>query len=59
MANAIAHSRPLKRISERACLGDSVGSTNYVAKALDEAIEGKPVTMATSKPYGCSVKYKD
>lgn len=39
--------------------GDSVGSTNYVAKALDEAIDGKPVTMATSKPYGCSVKYKD
>lgn len=39
--------------------GDSVGSTNYVSKALDEVIDGKDVTMATSKPYGCSVKYKD
>lgn len=39
--------------------GDSVGSTNYVAKALDEVLDGKDVTMATSKPYGCSVKYKN
>lgn len=39
--------------------GDSVGSTNYVSKALDEVLDGKDVTMATSKPYGCSVKYKD
>lgn len=37
--------------------GDSVGTTNYVAKALDEVLDGKDVTMATSKPYGCSVKY--
>lgn len=34
-----------------------VGKTNYVAKALDEILAGKPVTTATTKPYGCSVKY--
>ena len=34
------------------------GATNYVAAALDEALAGKPVTLAETKPYGCSVKYK-
>jgi peroxiredoxin len=33
-------------------------SKNYVAAALDESMAGKPVSKATSKPYGCSVKYK-
>ena len=33
-------------------------STNYVKVALDESLEGKPVTTSTTKPYGCSVKYK-
>jgi peroxiredoxin len=32
-------------------------SKNYVSAALDEALAGKPVTVATSRPYGCSVKY--
>lgn len=32
-------------------------SKNYVRVALDEAMAGKPVTTATSRPYGCSVKY--
>lgn len=32
-------------------------STNYVAEALDEAMSGKPVTVASSRAYGCSVKY--
>ncbi|HEX9392767.1 MAG TPA: thioredoxin family protein [Usitatibacteraceae bacterium] len=31
---------------------------NYVVAALDESKAGKPVTVATSAPYGCSVKYK-
>ena len=31
---------------------------NYVAKALDEVLAGKPVTKAETKAYGCSVKYK-
>lgn len=36
---------------------DIPGSKNYVAAALDEAMAGKPVTTAATKPYGCSVKY--
>lgn len=30
---------------------------NYVRAALDETLAGKPITVATSSPYGCSVKY--
>ena len=30
---------------------------NYVAQALDEALEGKPVSNPTTASYGCSVKY--
>jgi peroxiredoxin len=37
---------------------DIPSSTNYVKAALDESLEGKPVTTSTTKPYGCSVKYK-
>lgn len=33
------------------------GKTNYAAKALDEVLAGTSVTMAKTKPYGCSVKY--
>ena len=33
--------------------------TNYVAAALDEVVAGKAVTTAETKPYGCSVKYKE
>jgi peroxiredoxin len=36
---------------------DIPSSTNYVKVALDEAVAGKPVTTAKTKPYGCSVKY--
>ena len=32
-------------------------ATNYVKAALDESMAGRPVTVATSRPYGCSVKY--
>ena len=46
---------------------DDIRSTNpddvekakkYVQLALDELLEGKEVTVQTSRPYGCSVKYK-
>ena len=30
---------------------------NYVRTALEEAMSGKPVTEAVTRPYGCSVKY--
>ena len=36
---------------------DIAGATNYVTAALEQAMAGKPVAMATSRPYGCSVKY--
>src|SRR5215472_6478973 len=31
---------------------------NYVIAALDELASGKPVTVAMTRAYGCSVKYK-
>ena len=31
---------------------------NYVAVALDELKAGKPVSVASTAPYGCSVKYR-
>lgn len=33
-------------------------ATNYVKAALAEALAGKPVSAAQTRPYGCSVKYK-
>jgi peroxiredoxin len=36
---------------------DVKSATNYVTVALNEAMAGKPVTKASSEPYGCSVKY--
>ena len=36
---------------------DIPNSKNYVVAALDAALAGKPVETATTKPYGCSVKY--
>jgi AhpC/TSA family len=32
---------------------------NYVNAALGELQTGKPVAQATTRPYGCSVKYSD
>ena len=31
---------------------------NYVDKALKELTSGKTVSIAKTKPYGCTVKYK-
>jgi hypothetical protein len=33
------------------------GAKNYVAAALDDLKSGRRVAVATSQPYGCSVKY--
>lgn len=38
---------------------DIASSKNYVSTALQEAMSGKPVSDAATRPYGCSVKYKD
>ncbi|HSW54442.1 MAG TPA: thioredoxin family protein [Ignavibacteriaceae bacterium] len=36
---------------------DIEDSKNYVATALDELLAGKEVSVQSSTPYGCSVKY--
>ena len=36
---------------------DIPGARNHVLAALSELKAGKPVSVATSRPYGCSVKY--
>lgn len=38
---------------------DIPSSRNYVSVALQEAMSGKKVTDPATRPYGCSVKYKD
>jgi peroxiredoxin len=38
---------------------DIAGARNHVLAALSEIKAGKPVSVATSRPYGCSVKYAD
>ncbi len=37
--------------------GDVAGAKNYVSAALELAMAGKTVAVASSAPYGCSVKY--
>jgi len=37
---------------------DVKGAKNYVPAALDEMKAGKPVTVASTTPYGCSVHYQ-
>lgn len=32
-------------------------ATNYVRQSLNEALAGKPISAAVTRPYGCSVKY--
>jgi len=36
---------------------DLKGANNYLNAALNAAMSGKPVPVATTRPYGCSVKY--
>lgn len=33
-------------------------ATNYVNQALGEAFGGKPISAATTRAYGCAIKYK-
>lgn len=39
-------------------VGDIEKATNYVRQALGEIKDGKPVSVATNRPYGCTIKYK-
>lgn len=34
-------------------------ATNHVKAALAETLAGKPVSVASTRPYGCSIKYAD
>lgn len=34
-------------------------ATNHVDAALAEALAGKPVSVSSTRPYGCSIKYAD
>jgi AhpC/TSA family len=36
---------------------DIASATNHVKAALAESLAGKAVTVASTRPYGCSVKY--
>lgn len=38
---------------------DAATAKNYVRAAYDEASAGKPVSTASTAPYGCGVKYKN
>lgn len=38
-------------------VADVEGATNYVKQALDEALDGQPVSTPKTDAYGCSVKY--
>lgn len=38
-------------------IDDVESAKNYVSAALDELLEGKEVSIKSSTPYGCSVKY--
>ncbi len=38
---------------------DISGARNHVLAALGEIKAGRPVSVATSRPYGCAVKYAD
>jgi peroxiredoxin len=40
-------------------LADVPDATNYVSLALEQAMAGKPVATPATRPYGCSVKYRD
>ena len=38
-------------------VADIATATNHVKAALAETLAGKPVSVASTRPYGCSVKY--
>ena len=37
---------------------DIKNASNYVRQGLNEALGGKPVSLATTRAYGCSIKYR-
>jgi hypothetical protein len=39
--------------------GDIPEATQYVPQVLSELAAGKAISVGTSQPYGCSIKYAD
>jgi peroxiredoxin len=39
-------------------VADIEKATNYVRQGLGELLAGQPLSVVTSQPYGCSIKYK-
>lgn len=39
-------------------VADIQAATNYVKQGITQALAGQPLTNASTRPYGCSVKYK-
>ncbi len=37
--------------------GDPKKAKNFVAQAIDELMAGKPLTVSSKAPYGCTIKY--
>jgi len=33
------------------------GATNYVNQVMEEALSGRPISVSTTQPYGCAVRY--
>ena len=52
----IAYQGAIDSISS-ASSADIKKATNYVDQALGQALAGRKIAMAKTKPYGCSVKY--
>jgi hypothetical protein len=40
-------------------LADVKTAHNYVAAALDAIAAGQPVAVASTRAYGCSIKYRE
>ncbi len=39
-------------------VSDIKTAVNYVKQGIREALAGQPISSATTRPYGCSIKYK-
>lgn len=39
-------------------VSDIERATNYVRQGLDELLAGRPLSVSTNQPYGCTIKYK-
>jgi hypothetical protein len=48
---------PAMRVTYRDHPDDLKTAKNFVDAALSEVAQGKPVSVTTSRPYGCTIKY--